>query len=78
MHAENRARSARRAATASGSPALLYPRVVILHGNRQARVKVLELPDSTTVGGNFSHEGTTWRITGLRTSSRVLIAEPEA
>jgi hypothetical protein len=41
-----------------------------------AQIEVLELPDGIEVGASFCHGGTTWRITGLRTSSRVFIAEP--
>lgn len=52
------------------------PRVVILNADEMAQIEVLELPDGTDVGARFSHGGTTWRITGLRASSRVFIAEP--
>jgi hypothetical protein len=54
----------------------LRPRVVILSEGRSHVVEVLELPDSAATGDRFSHDGTTWRVTGLRRSSRVLIAEP--
>jgi hypothetical protein len=52
------------------------PRVVILSADEMAQIEVLELPDSIEVGASFSHGGTTWKIIGLRTSSRVFIAEP--
>jgi hypothetical protein len=53
------------------------PRVVILDQGESARVEILDLPESVTLGGSFCHLGTSWRVTGLRTSSRVFIAEPE-
>lgn len=53
------------------------PRVVILDEGTSARVAVLELPDSVDVGASFCHSGISWRVTGLRTSSRVFIAERE-
>jgi hypothetical protein len=52
------------------------PRVVILDEGDAASVEVLELPESVDVGGSFCHLGTRWRVTGLRTSSLVFIAEP--
>ena len=57
--------------------ASLCARVVILHGGSQARVQVLELPDTTGVGQAFRYDGKTWRVIGLRPSSKVFIAEPE-
>lgn len=74
MHADGRTRSqvgSSRAAT------WLRPRVVVLDDGQSARVEVLELPESTSVGGSFSHSGRWWRVTGHRTGARVLIAEPE-
>jgi hypothetical protein len=50
--------------------------VVVLGHGEAARVEVLELPESTTLGSNFSYCGTSWRVTASRTSDRVLIAEP--
>jgi len=51
-------------------------RVVILDPEREPRVEILPLPESATLGTRFSHAGTSWRVTGLRTHERVLIAEP--
>lgn len=53
------------------------PRVVILDEGTSVRVAVLDLPDSTDVGTSFCHSGISWRIIGLRRSSRVFIAERE-
>ena len=53
------------------------PRVVILDEGGSARVAVLELPEGVTVGACFCHSGISWRVTGMRTSSRVFIAERE-
>lgn len=53
------------------------PRVVILDEGSSARVEVLELPEGVDVGASFCHSGTSWRVTGTRTSSRVFIAERE-
>jgi len=50
---------------------------VILDEGTSARVAVLELPDSVDVGTRFCHSGISWRVTGLRPSSRVFIAERE-
>jgi hypothetical protein len=54
----------------------LRPRVVILSEGRSHIIEVLELPDSASTGDRFSHDGTLWRVTGLRRASKVLIAEP--
>lgn len=51
-------------------------RVVILDAGRDARVEILPMPDGATLGTRFSHAGTSWTVTGLRTHARVLIAEP--
>jgi hypothetical protein len=74
MHADGRTRS-----QVDSSPAQnwLRPRVVVLDDGESARVEVLELPESTSVGGSFSHGGRWWRVTGHRTGARVLIAKPE-
>lgn len=52
------------------------PRVVILDSGEATRVEVLTLPESTTLGTDFSFCGRSWRVTGQRTGRRVLIAEP--
>jgi hypothetical protein len=54
----------------------LAPRVVILDSGETARVEVLELPQSATVGYAFCHSGRSWHVTGRRTADRVLIAAP--
>jgi hypothetical protein len=51
------------------------PRVVIFHGTGQAHVEVVELPDETSVGSVIRHDDRSWRVTGIRTGDRVLIAE---
>jgi hypothetical protein len=51
-------------------------RVVILDPDRNPRVEILPLPEGATLGTRFSHAGISWRVTGLRTHQRVLIAEP--
>jgi len=53
------------------------PRVVILEGQGQPRVEVLELPASTSLGTFFVHGGTRWLVADVRTGNRVLIARPE-
>lgn len=53
------------------------PRVVILATAASARVEVLDLPEDAGPGYRICHSGTSWLITGCRTGSRVLIAEPE-
>jgi hypothetical protein len=52
------------------------PRVVIFAGEGAPAVEVLELPEGAGVGARFQHLGTVWEITGLRSRSRVLVAEP--
>ncbi len=54
------------------------PRVVILDDGDTVQVEVLQLPESTSLGADFSHSGTSWRVTGVRTGDRVLIARPVA
>ncbi|MCP4898422.1 MAG: hypothetical protein GY906_15720 [bacterium] len=55
----------------------LRPRVVILNEGRTHCVEVLKLPADASKGDAFRHHGTLWRVTGLRKSSQVLMAEPE-
>jgi hypothetical protein len=62
---------------ASGTSTAIKARVVVLGHGESARVEVLELPESTTLGSNFSYCGRSWRVTASRTSNRVLIAEPD-
>jgi hypothetical protein len=50
---------------------------VILDEGTSARVEVLELPEEIDVGTSFCHSGMSWRVTGMRPSSRVFIAERE-
>jgi hypothetical protein len=73
MHAERRSwpRTSR-----ANEHSCLRPRVVILDEGDETRVEVLELPEATSLGADFSHRGKSWRVTGLRSNSRVLIAEP--
>ena len=52
------------------------PRVVILEDQGQPRVKVLELPEATSLGTLFFHSGTRWLVEDTRTGNRVLIARP--
>jgi hypothetical protein len=52
--------------------------VVIFDLAGQARVEVLELPEDANLGHQICHSGRNWRVTGLRTGTRVLIAEPDA
>jgi hypothetical protein len=54
------------------------PRVVIFNLSGDAEVEVLELPEETCPGHRICHGGRYWVITGSRTGTRVLIAEPEA
>lgn len=70
MHADRRSRP-------GDSGRSLRPRVVILDAGESPRVEILELPTSATVGTSFRHCGQHWQVTGLRTSQRVLIAEPK-
>ena len=60
------------------TPVVLRPRVVILDGDDEQRVEVLELPERTDLGSSFEHRGASWRVTGRRSASRVLIARPMA
>lgn len=54
------------------------PRVVIFDCAVDATVEVLNLPESARPGDRICHRGRDWLITGSRTGSRVLIAEPAA
>ena len=54
------------------------PRVVIFACAGDATVEVLNLPESARPGDRICHCGRDWLITGSRTGSRVLIAEPVA
>jgi hypothetical protein len=54
------------------------PRVVIFDCSGDATVEVLNLPESARPGDRICHCGRDWLITGCRTGSRVLIAEPVA
>ncbi len=60
---------------ADGEPCV-QPRVVILDDGDAPHVEVLELSPAASVGTSFAHCGRCWRVTGLRTKARVLIAEP--
>jgi hypothetical protein len=52
--------------------------VVIFDLTAEVRVEVMELPGDAKVGHRFCHRGRNWLVSGERTHSRVLIAEPEA
>jgi len=54
------------------------PRVVIFAVAGDASVEVLELPANASPGHRICHGGRDWLITGSRTGTRVLIAEPDA
>jgi hypothetical protein len=51
---------------------------VIFDCSGDATVEVLNLPESARPGDRICHCGRDWLITGSRTGSRVLIAEPVA
>ena len=53
------------------------PRVVILDSGSDPRVEILDLSEDASLGSSFDHGGTSWRVTDVRPSSRVLVAEPE-
>jgi len=75
MHAEKRIRSR----DADGERHRhRCPRVVLFTITGAARVEVLDLPEDAGPGYRMCHDGRNWLITGSRTGSRVLIAEPEA
>lgn len=61
-----------------GSRVRSRPRVVIFDGSGATHVEVLDLPENADLGHRICHRGRDWRVTGLRTGARVLIAEPEA
>ena len=75
MNAENRQRT-------TGSTHRLgrrsRPRVVIFDLAGQPRVEVIDVPEDADVGDSICHGGSRWRVIGVRTGDRVLIAEPEA
>ncbi|MCU0305575.1 MAG: hypothetical protein MUC56_16090 [Thermoanaerobaculales bacterium] len=75
MHVVDRTRS--RGDGGEASP-LSRPRVVLFTAAGSAHAEVLELPDGIGPGHRICHDGRTWTITGSRTGTRVLIAEPEA
>ena len=54
------------------------PRVVIFDLAEAPQVEVVELPENACPGHTICHGGRNWLITGSRTGSRVLIAEPDA
>jgi hypothetical protein len=60
------------------APPRSRPRVVLFTAAGSAHVEVLELPEETGPGHRICHDGRIWTITGSRTGTRVLIAEPEA
>jgi hypothetical protein len=75
MHGEQRAQGP---GAAKGRRRKCRPRVVIFVLIDRPHVDVLDLPEDATVGERICHSGRTWRVTGVRTGTRVLIAEPEA
>ena len=75
MHAERTTRPHR---TNGGGGGVCKPRVVIFVSLESTRVEVLDLAPNTAPGDRIRHDGKSWRITGSRTGSRVLIAEPES
>jgi len=70
----DRGRSEGRASEANGGDR--QPRVVIFEDVTSTHVEVLNLPHTVAPGACFDHCGTTWRVTGTRTSRRVFIARP--
>jgi hypothetical protein len=64
--------------TANGARPPRQPRVVIFDLAGRASVEVLELDEAASLGTVIHHGGRSWRVTGIRTGGRVLIAEPEA
>lgn len=75
MHAEKRVRSR----DAEGERRhRRCPRVVLFTVTGTAKVEVLDLPEDAGLGYRMCHDGRQWLVTGSRTGSRVLIAEPEA
>jgi hypothetical protein len=52
--------------------------VVIFDVAGAALVEVLNLPENANLGHRICHRGRDWLVTGIRTGTRVLIAEPEA
>lgn len=75
MHADKRIRSQNPGRERSRSK---RPRVVLFNLPGAARAEVLELPEDAGPGYRMCHDGRQWLVTGSRTGSRVLIAEPEA
>ncbi len=60
----------------AGNAALRFPRVVILDGEDEPRVEVLQLPEDASLGAHFCHRGMRWQVMATRTGDRVLIARP--
>jgi len=75
MHAEKTPGSS---GTKAESARRRRPRVVIFDLAGQAQVEVLDLPEDANLGHLICHSGRNWRVTSMRTGTRVLIAEPEA
>ena len=75
MHQNSTSRS--QSSEGSGHTGRNRPRVVILDEGTSARVEVLELPEEVHIGASFCHSGTSWKVTGERPHSRVVIAERE-
>lgn len=75
MHAERRPGSS---GTKTEPARRRRPRVVIFDLAGQAQVEVLDLPEDAKLGHQICHSGRNWRVTGMRTGTRVLIAEPDA
>ena len=50
--------------------------MVILDSGETPRIEVVDLPESATLGTAFCHLGRMWLVTGLRSRSRVLFAQP--
>lgn len=74
MHAEDRSR---KGGSRRSQRRRNRPRVVLFYISGAARVEVLELPEDACPGDRLCHGGRNWTITGSRTGTRVLIAEPE-
>ena len=75
MHAEKRSGS--RSGKGEGRHRC-RPRVVIFDVAGAALIEVLNLPENANLGHRICHRGRDWLVTGIRTGTRVLIAEPEA
>ena len=66
----------RRSGSTAAAEGSQRPRVVILDGEGEPRVEILDLPDVAEPGDLFCHSGTRWEVTATRTGDRVLIARP--